>query len=174
MIILRRWPDHSEEMLNDLYAHVNQKYCLTRLTCPLPPEATERYLQAVRTGFVNGKPFVCFLILLDDIPIGKTELTRYENGIAEVDIVIREEYTGNGYGREAMRQLLNYVDEAGWCSGVSAYIDKDNAHARRMFLRAGFRQTRGFEADIMTPVNGKYVLKTRTGYEYLYRFQEDK
>ena len=167
MIQLKPWSDHSIETLNELYEHVNQKYCLTQLPVPLEQEPTERYLKAAETGFVDEKPFLCFAILLDEVLIGKTDLSCYEGGFAEVDIVIREEYTGNGYGREALEQLVEYVTSASWCTAIGGYVEKDNMHARRMFMKAGFRQTRPFSADIMTPVNGKYVLKTKQGYEYI-------
>ena len=172
MITIRKWPDDSADLLNDLYSHVNQKYCLTQLACPLDEQATGRYLDAVRTGIVDGKPFLCFAVLLDEEVIGKVDLTRYEGGFAETDIVLKEQYTGEGYGPEAMKLVLDLVSDMDWCSAVGAYVDKDNIHARRMFTRAGFRQGRPFEADIMIPSPGRYILKTTTGYEYLYRFPE--
>ncbi len=173
MITIRKWPGGSADLLNDLYSHVNQRYCLTILECPLDGPATARWLNAAETGIVDGRPFLSFAVMLDDEVVGKIDLTRYEDGFAETDIVIREEHTGMGYGREAMKQVIDLVSEIHWCDAVCAYINKENMHARRMFMRAGFRQGRPFEADVMTPANGRYILKTTPGYEYIYRFPEE-
>ena len=163
---LKPFPAADSTALNELYAHVNQRYCLVQLPVPLPEEETARYLEVIRTGNNNGQPFVCFGIFMEDSLIGKIELTRQDDGDAELDVVIRDSETGRGYGTEALQILLREVYRRGWCRAVYAYAARDNSHARRMLAHAGFRQMRTFQADVMRWDHGTYRLEPQTGYEY--------
>ena len=169
---LKPFPASDSMALNDLYAHVNQRYCLVQLPVPLPEEETARYLEVIRTGNNNGQPFVCFGIFMEDSLIGKIELTRQDDGDAELDVVIRDSETGKGCGTEALQILLREVYRRGWCRAVYAYAAKDNSHARRMLAHAGFRQMRTFHADVMRWDQGTYRVEPQTGYEYIYYPQQ--
>ena len=169
---LKPFPASDSTALNELYAHVNQRYCLVQLPVPLPEEETARYLEVIRTGNNNGQPFVCFGIFMEDSLIGKIELTRQDDGDAELDVVIRDSETGKGYGTEALQILLREVYRRSWCRAVYAYAAKDNSHARRMLAHAGFRQMRTFQADVMRWDQGTYRVEPQTGYEYIYYPQQ--
>ena len=169
---LKPFPASDSTALNELYAHVNQRYCLVQLPVPLPEEETARYLEVIRTGNNNGQPFVCFGIYVEDDLIGKIELTRQDDGDAELDVIIRDSETGKGYGTEALQILLREVYRRGWCRAVYAYAAKDNSHARRMLAHAGFRQMRTFHADVMRWDHGTYRVEPQTGYEYIYYPQQ--
>ena len=165
---LKPFPAQDSTALNDLYAQVNQRYCLVHLPVPLPQEETARYLEVIRTGNNAGQPFICFGIYAEAVLIGKIELTRQDDGDAELDVVIRESETGKGYGTQALGILLKEVYRRGWCRAVYAYVSRDNSHARRMLTHAGFRQMRAFQADVMRWDGGSYRVEPQTGYEYIY------
>ncbi len=172
MLELKKWPVPGLDELRDLYEHVNQRYCLVQLPLPLPEEQTKNYLNAVHTGTAGDKQLLTRGIFLDSILIGKAELNRYPDMDAELDIVIRSEYTGNGYGQEALELLFAEAAASHWCSSVSAYVHRDNMHARKLMMKASMRQLRPFQADILVPDHGNYRLKTVSGYEYHLDIQE--
>ncbi|MBR4164111.1 MAG: GNAT family N-acetyltransferase [Solobacterium sp.] len=167
MIELKKWSDVSHEALEDLYENVDQSRCLVQLMVPLPKEQTEKYINAIQTGIVDDKPFLCFAITLDDKIIGKTELSRYPNNAAEIDIVLKKEYTGKGYGAEAIQQLYTYVQKTSWCNAIYAYVSTENIPAGKLFARAGYALGRPFQADVMVPVDGNYRMETKKGYEFI-------
>ncbi|MBQ1531462.1 MAG: GNAT family N-acetyltransferase [Solobacterium sp.] len=174
MLELKKWPEPGAAELRELYEHVNQKYCLVQLPLPLPEEQTKNYLNAVHTGISGDRLLLTRGIFLDGILIGKAELNRYPDMDAELDIVIRNEYTGKRYGLEALAMLLEEVTALQWCTSVSAYVHRDNMHARKLMMKAGLRQGRTFQADILVPDHGNYRLKTVSGYEYHLDIQEVK
>ena len=167
MIALKKWTDVHHDALENLYENVDQSRCLIQLMVPLPKEQTEKYIHAIQTGIVDGKPFLCFAITLDDEIIGKTELSRYPNNAAEIDIVLQKEYTGKGYGTKALQQLYTYVQKTSWCNAIYAYVSSENIPAGKMFARAGYALGRPFQADVMVPVDGNYRMETKKGYEFI-------
>ena len=167
MIRLVSW-NYTKKDLEDLYAHTDQSHCLVALPIPLPEQKTEQYMQALQAGTVNGKTFLCFGILSDDTLIGKIDLFRSDDMSAELDIVIRREYTGQGNGTEALRQLLYRLNVTGWCFSIHAYTDSENIPAGKAFRKAGFHPSRRFKADVVTEHEGIYKMKNVLGIEYSY------
>ncbi len=166
-VILKPWPYPGMEELCSLYEQVDQRYCLVALPVPLSPVSSAAYLKAVHSGTTGEKELLTRAVMLGDELIGKIELNRDADGSAEADIVLKRQYTGKGYGAEAFRQLTGFVKEEGWCDLITAYVHKENIHARRMFRKAGMRETRPFRADVLIPDDGKYILKPVEGYEYI-------
>ena len=164
MISLKPWP-LSYEAMNSLYARADQSKCLVQLIVPLERANTFRYLQAVQSGFSNGKAFLCRAIMLDDTLIGKIELSRYESFDSELDIILQKEYCAKGYGKAALKLLEEEVKESGWCRSIYAYVDTENIAAGKMLAASGYELTRFFSADVMIPYEGSYILKTRRGAE---------
>ncbi|MBQ9154995.1 MAG: GNAT family N-acetyltransferase [Solobacterium sp.] len=171
MITLDQWPSPGRYELEKLYSEVHQKYCLVQLAVPLEENATQRYLQGIHTGVIDDKQLLCRAVRLDDQIIGKIDLNRYPAGAAEIDIVIAAAHTGNGYGAEALRQIISYVSEQKWCTAMHAYVHAENMHARKLFLKTGFRPGRRFQADVMIPGKNGYRFKTVDGYEYILYLQ---
>jgi RimJ/RimL family protein N-acetyltransferase len=164
MIELREW-QLSYEVMNSLYYKVDQSKCLVQMAVPLERAGTFRYLQAVQAGISNGKALYVRGIWLDGVLIGKAELSRYETGDAELDIVIASPYCAKGYGAEAMRLLEEEVKKSGWCRSIYAYVDTSNIAAGKMLAKCGFEAGRFFSADVMIPYEGTYAIKTARGCE---------
>ena len=168
MIELKPFPIRYEA-LNDLYEHTDQSCCLNRVAVPLEEATTRGFFLAVRTKNNGGLPFDCRGIYLDGKLIGKIELTRYEDYSAELDLILETEYTGNGYGKEALEQFQNDLRKTGWAQCITAYVKADHKRMIRVLEKTGFEPTRAFAADVMTPQNGTYVLRTVNGIEYSWK-----
>ncbi len=166
MITLASLPIRYEE-LNDLYEHTDQSFCLNHVSVPLDEETTRGYFMMVRTGRNNGMLFAVKGIYLDQKLIGKIERTIYEGGSAEIDLIIRNEYCGKGYGTEALRQFLALPETLEECTSFCAYIDSNNKPAARVLEKTGFEAKRKFLADVVTPQAETYTLRTVEGTEYI-------
>jgi RimJ/RimL family protein N-acetyltransferase len=111
MIRLEKFPYLRKEPLEELYAEADQSFCLVHLPVPLPLNSTRKYLLAVRRELADGKPFLCYAIVLDDQIIGKIEVTKDHNDDAELDLIMKTAYANQGYGTEALRQLKDLLNE---------------------------------------------------------------
>lgn len=167
MIRLEQWPYTRKEPLADLYENADQSLCLVQLPLPLSISETRNYLRAVRTESVSGRAFICCAVYADSELIGKIEASRDEEGEAELDLILKRQYAGRGYGTEALRQFLALLKEKDWHQRMTAYVNRDNIAMIRILEKNGFARTREFTADVMVPTDGKYVMKTIRGYEYL-------
>lgn len=57
---------------------------------------------------------------------------------AEVGIVIKREYRGQGYARSAIKRITNYALDVLHLHQLYAYIDKTNKVSRHVFEQSGF------------------------------------
>ena len=163
---LEPWPYPGEKELQELYAAVDQKYCLVQLPVPLPSAQSAAYLRLVHQGGSAERALLTRAVVIDGAIAGKIELSGTGDE-TELDIVIRRELTGKTYGREAFRLLMDEIRGDPLYPCITAYVHKENIHARRMLTRAGMRQVRPFRADILIPSEGQYRLKETEGYEYV-------
>ena len=168
MIELKPFPIRYEA-LNDLYEHTDQNCCLNRVAVPLEEETTRGFFLAVRTENNGGLPFDCRGVFLDGTLIGKIELTRYEDHSAELDLIIKDEYTGKGYGRQAVEQFQTELRKTGWANRITAYVAVSHKRMIRVLEETGFEPLRNFAADVITPQNGTYALRTVNGVEYSWK-----
>ena len=152
--------------LNHLYEQVNQSCCLVQVQTPLAEEKAKQYIDAMESGKVGDKAFLCRGIYSDDTLIGKIEVSRYEDGSAELDLILREEDTQKGYGKEALEKLEEMILEEHWCHEIVAYVKDDNVAMRKLLEGNGYEAERPFKADIMVPRDGKYQLQEIQGFEY--------
>ena len=166
MITLSELPIRYDD-LNDLYEHTDQTFCLNRVSVPLDEDTTRGYFMMVRTGLNDGMRFAAKGIFLDQRLIGKIERTVYENGCAELDLIVRKEYCGKGYGTEALRQFLALPENRTECDSYCAYIDAKNHAAAGVLEKNGFEAKRNFQADVITPQGDAYTLRTADGVEYI-------
>ena len=153
------------ELLNELYEQTDQTYCLNPLTTPLDETLSRNYFLAMRTEQNQGRPFMCRGVFLNGTLIGKIELTR-EQDDAELDLIMRTDHCGKGYGTEALEQLIADVKEAGRCKTISAYADRDNIAVRNVLLKNRFAEERSFQADVVGFKQGQYILRMVQGMEY--------
>ncbi len=170
---LKDWPAaNSEYELSELYRNTDQSNCLVAVRVPLQYPQTSAYLQAVFTHNNNGRYFDCQAVMLEDSIIGKIETTVYENGIGELDFVLRKEYTGRHIGRQVLAMYIERLRTLRICRGLCAYVDLRNQAAGRILLANGFHGTRRFSADVSVPDGNTIRIETRQGMELQLVFEE--
>ncbi|MDE6347196.1 MAG: GNAT family N-acetyltransferase [Bacteroides sp.] len=76
----------------------------------------------------------------DDIVIGTIDITEFSpmHARGEVGIAIRKEYQGNGYAKEALTLLCDYVFSFLYLKQLIAHISVDNMASIRLFEVCGF------------------------------------
>lgn len=165
---LKKWEGDVGSQLEDLYEQVDQSKCLVTLSIPLSKEKLENFIQAIQQEVVEGKAFQSFAIWVEEEMIGKIELTRYENRTSELDLVIKEAYCGKGYGTEAVKLLLQFVQAENWCTSIHAYVDESNQEVIHMLWKNGFQKGRSFQADISMEQEGTYYFQVKKGVEMIW------
>ncbi|MBR2067740.1 MAG: GNAT family N-acetyltransferase [Solobacterium sp.] len=165
-IELKRWPTQKVEALNDFYLEVNQEFCLVQIPLPIQEEMALNYLKAIETRKNGNKELLSFAIMLEEEIIGKIELNKGQNHIAELDLVIKEKYTNMGYGKEALKLLEEKVKETNWCRIIEAIVKEDNLRMKKLLVDSGYMEGRSFIADIVVPHRGNYRIEEVEGREY--------
>ena len=88
---------------------------------------------------------------------------------AELDLIIKDEYTGRGYGRQAVEQFQTELLKTGWANRITAYVAVNHTRMIRVLEETRFEPKRTFAADVVTPQNGTYALRTVNGVEYSWK-----
>ncbi|MBR3356514.1 MAG: GNAT family N-acetyltransferase [Solobacterium sp.] len=166
-IQLVSWHPEMRQELQDLYAAVDQSFCLVQLPVPLQKPQTDAYLEGVRTGQMDGNPFHCFAVMKEDELIGKIELTVQEDRFAELDVILKKEMCGKGYGKQAVSAMIGLAARKQWCRGICAYTVRENLAMQAVLVSAGFQSRRSFTADVIVPNGSSYYLRQFEGIEYV-------
>lgn len=81
-------------------------------------------------AFVASRPYACwYMVLLDDVAIGSVYLSKNR----EIGISIAEPYRGRGYGKEAVKLLMQR-----WPGRFLANINPKNDRSIKFFEGFGF------------------------------------
>lgn len=58
----------------------------------------------------DGRNFYCLIYNMEDIPVGEVSFHRYniENKTAEFNVKVQSKYRHRGYGKEAIKLMLDY------------------------------------------------------------------
>ncbi len=158
------------EWLSDLYEQVDQTFCLNQIPLPLDEAFSRNYFLAVRTGRNNGFPFLAFAVTSGKKGLGKAELTRQEDGRAELDLILKQEFCHQGYGTQALQRLIEKAKEDRFCNGIAAYVNEEHTAMKKLLENAGFKKGRQFTADVLTPGGGAFRVKEVRGREYTLDF----
>lgn len=95
------------------------------------------------TGDIYTDKQLRLMIEVGQQTIGIIDLIAYDprHNRAEVGIVIKEPFRNQGYGTQALRQLMDYSSSVLHIHQLYAYISPDNQYSVQLFRSAGFRQT---------------------------------
>jgi len=93
----------------------------------------ERYLEAVADESQR------WYVLTDGDLIAGAGYVHARHGLAELFMMLGRDHRGRGLGRRLLDALVDWADEQG-CRKVSLEVWPHNAAARRLYLRAGFRE----------------------------------
>jgi UDP-2,4-diacetamido-2,4,6-trideoxy-beta-L-altropyranose hydrolase len=83
--------------------------------------------------------------LRQDHPIGQVRFDRTKNQECVVSVYLLQEFTGHGWGVEAIRKGCAEVFRAWEVKRVIACVRVDNPVGRSAFLKAGFNEMQGDE-----------------------------
>jgi len=128
-----------------------------------PSESQGKYLPSnsvfMAQAYVNlklGYPDICFALCTKSQPVGFTKIVYVprnvepyyflENSYMIDAIMIDVRYQGRGYGKEALYQVLKYVESKpfGEADSIKLLCHDDNSAAVSIYKEAGFYKTDKF------------------------------
>jgi RimJ/RimL family protein N-acetyltransferase len=74
----------------------------------------------------------------DGQPVGQVRIDRHNNGEAEIDVSVAQEFRGAGYGSLLIEEALREALRANQITKVNAFVRPENAASARAFEKAGF------------------------------------
>jgi predicted acetyltransferase len=93
----------------------------------------ERYLEAIEDDSQR------WYVLLDGDVVAGAGYVQARHGLAELFMMLSADHRGRGLGRQLLDALVGWAREQR-CRKVSLEVWPHNAAARRLYLRAGFRE----------------------------------
>ncbi len=84
--------------------------------------------------------------------VGYLYFDPVKGGSAEISIAIMQEFSGRGYGRQAVRTLCDMAFGLGF-NKITAMVREDNLRSQRMFRHAGFETTGLFTFQFIDNLN---------------------
>ncbi len=106
----------------------------------------------------GGRDGARFAIEADGLFIGQCALFNFNavHGTCELGIAIGDhDYLGKGYGREAIRLLLDYAFRLRNVRKVSLMVNSTNARAMGAYLACGFKEEGRLRRHVWS--NGEYI-----------------
>jgi RimJ/RimL family protein N-acetyltransferase len=139
-IILRAWEKTDLEVFTRWFNDPEVTIYVNNDAYPChSTEQEERYM----ASRIDDHNTYCITLRENGKPIGNCDIHKIDlrNRTAEVGIVIGEkEYWGRGYGREALRLLLEIGFEGMGLNRISLLVVDQNERAFRCYRAAGFRE----------------------------------
>ncbi len=131
---------------------------------PFKPDERERFLrftEVLTLPDTDGGESIVFSIIdsSGDKPIGYAAIKGISriNKKAEVGIAIMDkDYRGNGYGSEALQQLVEYSRKVLGLERLGLTVFTSNLRAVRAYEKSGFRKTGILKNSWLLP-GGKYA-----------------
>lgn len=90
------------------------------------------------TETINGDSRKMFIVQGDEQPIGQVRFDRINQGGCVITAYLLKEFTGKGYGVEAIRGGCLEIHKMWAVQRVIACVRMDNRHARSAFMKALF------------------------------------
>ena len=126
------------EDLEVMYAMENdsQTWDVTNFTVPYSRFVLKQYIENSECDMFADRQLRMMIIRVeDDAVIGTIDITEFSpmHARGEVGIAIRKEYQGNGYAKEALRLLCDYVFSFLYLKQLIVHISVDNEASIRLF-----------------------------------------
>lgn len=103
-----------------------------------------------------------FIVVYSERPIGQVRFDRESNDDCVISVYLLREFTGQGWGVEAIRMGCASIFEIWDANRIIACVRRDNPRGRGAFLRAGFRET---EATGLCPDEHSSLVMSRAAYD---------
>ena len=100
----------------------------------------ERIARLARGAAPDGEVWLNFVVKREDAIVGRVEATNYRTW-AEIAYLIGPEFQFQGFGREAVRWLVERLHEAG-CQDVWGCVHRNNARSIALLDKLGFVEQR--------------------------------
>ena len=79
-----------------------------------------------------------FIIQWEEVAIGQVRFHRWQSSECVISVYLAPEFTGNGWGVEAIRQACDLIFESWTVNSVVACVRAENHGAQAAFRKAGF------------------------------------
>lgn len=91
-------------------------------------------------GFDVGENYWCKVVCENDIPVAVIAFCLYEDNVTIMEIVVKPEKRGQGYGSALLKELLENAEIAGFSIHKSeSVIFPGNIASQKAFENAGYR-----------------------------------
>jgi|GEM_PF-552445 len=87
---------------------------------------------------LRSKDRKIFIVLLNEKPIGQVRFDRLDSRRAAISVYVLQEYTGMGYGREAIMRGCWEMFAEGETEKILAHVRHDNPRSKSAFMKCGF------------------------------------
>jgi len=149
--------EKSREWLND--KEISRLF--NRVYKPLTPAAQKKWYAEV----IKDKSQLIFAIVVDGVYVGNVGLKNIDflNKKCEYYIFIGDKnYWGRGIGSAGTKQLLSYVKKNLKLHKIYLQVDKNNAPARKLYLKIGFKEEGILRDELIR--DGEYITMIRMAY----------
>lgn len=131
------------EDLEILYALENdpQTWDVTNFNVPYSKFILKQYIENSQCDMFADRQLRMMVIRReDDVVVGTIDITDFapQHSRGEVGIAVRQEYQGNGYAKEALNLLCEYVFGFLFLKQLTAHIGIDNEASLQLFKSCGF------------------------------------
>ncbi|MEY8723527.1 GNAT family N-acetyltransferase [Bacteroides stercorirosoris] len=126
------------EMEND-----PQQWDISNFTVPYSRYVMKQYLESSQCDMFADKQLRMIIVRLEDgMPIGTIDITDFApmHSRGEVGIVLRKEFRGSGYAKEALTLLCDYAFDFLRLRQLIVHVATDNEASMRLFTSCGFVQ----------------------------------
>lgn len=131
------------EDLEVMYAMENdpQTWDVSNFSVPYSKFLLKQYIDNSECDMFADRQLRMMIVRVEDrVVVGTIDITEFSpmHARGEVGIAIRSEYQGNGYAKEALDLLCNYVFGFLYLKQLMVHVTVDNEASIRLFESCGF------------------------------------
>lgn len=118
-----------------------QQWYISNFTVPYSRYVMKQYMENTQYNIYTDKQLRLIIVGRDDdVPVGIIDVTEFMpmHARAEVGIVIKEEFRGLGYAKEALELICDYAFCYLHLRQLTAHVVSDNEPSMRLFTSCGF------------------------------------
>ena len=130
----------SDELIQDYLYMVNDVEHVARLIGLSEPVSEEKEHRWIRKKLEEGAPVFSMIEKRTGAFIGNIELMDVSGNTAELGIAITSKMQDNGFGTEAVAEMVRYGMEQLGLERIYLKVFPDNARAIRVYEKCGFRE----------------------------------
>ena len=137
----------SMDLIDDYLAMVNDTDSVGRFIGRSKQVSYEDEAKWVEKKLEN-KELIYSMVTMDEAFIGNIELMDATDKVAELGIAITKDMQDKGYGKEAIRRLIDYAFKEIKLDRLFLKVYKDNSRAIHVYQECGFKEYKHDDKDI--------------------------